>query len=116
MMVGIIIGLRILVIMALSALVHELGHALMLKHYTGRDITIRYNFKYLLCGKKEDYTNLNSSQYKLVVWAGVLPGLLTIFMFLPSLHIIEGLPILFFYIVGCWSDLKIILGDINEED
>ena len=114
----IILGIGFALLFALIILFHELGHVLMLYKF-GKQSEIKYTGKYIEI--LSDYDSLSKWQYILVMFAGVVSGIVPAFIFYNVLYGQIGLAMIFcIYSVGCYNDLaaildRLIIKTIKEE-
>lgn len=91
---------------------HELGHAVLLRKYTGKKIKVWFNrhAKSIQCGQPRDYDNLTDTQYNRIIFAGILAGTIPIILYSQvGLMQYYTTPFMFFmYIWGCRTDIKLL--------
>jgi len=99
------------IIFATFIVVHELGHAQFIKHYTGESHEIAFH--------KGDFVQsvdmLDNSQTKKTIWAGILAGLIPL---LVSFYILPAIPfaiLVLGYFVGIRHDLTMLDKIRNKE-
>lgn len=108
-------GFAVLIFFLISAIIHEIGHALFIKIYT-KKFPVLKSSKSLFFSIGNFYYNcdaLNDDEYLTTLWAGVVAGGLPVFILGLNLHPFFFLILLFTYLYGCKSDIKNIRGLIK---
>jgi hypothetical protein len=105
--------LLIVFIYIISIIVHELSHAVMLKYY-GIKPTIKYESLKIMIGPREELKKLSDHKYTMSAFAGVFGGAVVIYLYAVFLDSFMILALFIPYIIGSWTDIKIIMEYKNE--
>jgi hypothetical protein len=66
------------IILSISIIIHEIGHAFVLEEYNDRKPKIRLKGLNIVCGEPKDYENLTDDQLIKVYLAGIFAGFIPV--------------------------------------
>lgn len=103
MMDNIIIGVYFAAIFGVSIVAHEVGHLLVLKHFTKRNVKIRFDWRHgFRVGYPNDYEMLGKADYIAVMVSGIFMGMLPLLVFINGWGFV--ILTLIYIGLGCRSD------------
>jgi len=100
-----------IVSMVSSIVLHEAGHMIFLKQYTGKKIRLGWHkeSRSIRCGEEHDYDGLEKWQYNRIIMGGIALGALPLILYLLVnwITMLTSIPLLVAYYRGCRADIMI---------
>lgn len=109
-------------LVVLTVFVHEWGHILAYRRFTGKDINVKLEIEkvgwkngfrkwHFIVGNQKDINNLTSRQLRLASLSGIVLGLVPYLLFGWNLFWYEAILFIIGYSIGCGNDIKNVIGD-----
>src|SRR3972149_1489983 len=85
----------IIFVFLVMVIVHEIGHVMVLDHYLKQRIPVKFRKGSIEVGTQEQIDSLNNKQYFLVLFVGLLLGIVVLFLFSDKFTDVGFLGVLF---------------------
>ena len=95
----------IIFVFLVMVIVHEIGHVMVLDHYLKQRIPVKFRKGSIEVGTQEQIDSLNNKHYFLVLFVGLLLGIVVLFLFSDKFTDVGFLGVLFLYLYVSRSDI-----------